>query len=389
MNSQPDKAELEFTGERVIPGKTPRPLVLEHLARYRLALRLMNEGCKTLDAGCGAGYGTALLAERAALVAGMDISEEAVQYARGAFVRPNLFFARGDCRSLPFPDNSFDRVVVFEVIEHVAEQANCLREIRRVLAPKGVLILSTPNPAGPTKEVEELNPFHQNELQEHELLDLLRPHFGHVELLYQHALNVSSIESASRAGQSDTAEVVEDFSLDSPPKYFVAVCGHEPVQLPSKKLLALGDIEHQVSIVRGFRQHERDIQALLQDREARERDYRENLAAHRQAITELKEELARHVAAIEQQRREYAQNLAAHQQVIARLNQEVAAREAQLNDLRTRLEGRIAQLENEIASRRMEMEWLYRWFPTNRLAHHLLYGRNLRHRILRTLGFKL
>jgi len=367
MESQPNNKELAFTGERVVPGVTPRPLVLEHLLRYRFAVTLVSAVSKVLDVGCGTGYGAALLAEKAAGVVGVDSAWEAIQYARGNYFQQNLSFACADCRDLPFRDHSFDQAVLFEVIEHVAEQPRCLSEIRRVLTPEGTLILSTPNPAGPTKVIEEPNPFHKRELQEQELLELLRPHFGHVQLLYQHEVSASSIEAAVSTSDSRSAEVVEDFCLDSAPKYFMAVCSRQRIPLPSKKLLAMGGIEHQVAIVQELRQQQREIEALRQWGEEKERDYARNLAAHQEVIARLKEEVARLV-----------EEVAAANALGARLERAIAARDAKL-----------AQLENENASRRMELEWLYRWLPTNRLARNLLYGRNLRRRVLGKLGFKV
>ena len=360
MASQPNHTELDFTGERVVPDKTPRPLVLEHLARYHLALTFLDPASKVLDVGCGTGYGTALMAAKAARVAGVDIAWEAIQYARANYVRPNLSFAGADCRRLPFPDNFFDRAVMFEVIEHMSEQATCLSEIRRVLTPEGVLILSTPDPAGPTKGIDGPNPFHIKELQEHELLELLRPHFGDVQLLYQYEVSASSIEAASSSGNSPSAEIVENFAHDSGPKYFLAVCSHERQRLPAKKLLAMGGIEHHVAAVEGLLQSHAEIQALVRQREESERAY--------------------------------AQNLAAHKEVIARLSEEVAARDARLAEEAAKVNALGARLEREITERDlkvMELQWLYRWLPLNRLAHRLLYGKSLRRRILRKLGFKV
>jgi SAM-dependent methyltransferase len=226
---------------------------LEHLVRYRFAVTLLNAVSKVLDVGCGTGYGAALLAEKAAGVVGIDSAWEAIQYARGNYFQQDLSFACADCRSLPFRDHSFDQTVLFEGIEHISEQTRCLSEIRRVLTPDMMLILSTPNPAGPTKEIEEPNPFHKRELQEQELLELLRPHFGHVQLLHQHEVSATSLEAAVSTSNSRAAEVVEDFCLGSAPKYFIAVCNRQRIRLPSKKLLAMGGIEHQVAIVQGLR----------------------------------------------------------------------------------------------------------------------------------------
>lgn len=133
--------EPTFTGERVVPGKTPPFLVLEHLVRYRFAARFTS-GLKVLDVGCGTGYGTAILAETASLTIGVDSAPEAIHYAHRAYRRTHLSYTLADCRALPFRDRSFELAVLFEVIEHIREQDRCLSELRRVLSPDGILILS-------------------------------------------------------------------------------------------------------------------------------------------------------------------------------------------------------------------------------------------------------
>jgi len=77
----------EFTGERLIPGQVDVDLLNEHLARYAFAARLAH-GKRTLDAGCGAGYGSAELAGHADSVTGADVASEAVDFARAHYSLP-------------------------------------------------------------------------------------------------------------------------------------------------------------------------------------------------------------------------------------------------------------------------------------------------------------
>src|SRR5437868_14116481 len=100
----------EFTGERVIPGQVDPDLMNEHLARYAFAARLAR-GKRVLDAGCGAGYGSAELAATAEMVIGVDCAPEALDFARANYGSPNLRFDEGSCESLPYGDASFDLVV--------------------------------------------------------------------------------------------------------------------------------------------------------------------------------------------------------------------------------------------------------------------------------------
>jgi len=93
----------EFTGERVIPGEVDIDLMNEHLARYTFAARLAR-GKRVLDAGCGAGYGSAELAQAAHDVVGIDCAIEAVNFARANYRLPNLQFEQATCTALPHGD---------------------------------------------------------------------------------------------------------------------------------------------------------------------------------------------------------------------------------------------------------------------------------------------
>jgi ubiquinone/menaquinone biosynthesis C-methylase UbiE len=136
-------AALDATGERLIPEAYAGEIVLaEHVARYRLAGRLA-PGRRVLDAACGEGYGTAMLAAAgAASVVGVDVDEQTVAHARRRY---ELDVRVGDVGRLPFADAAFDLVVSFETIEHVPDPEAALNEFTRVLAPDGLLIVSTPN----------------------------------------------------------------------------------------------------------------------------------------------------------------------------------------------------------------------------------------------------
>src|SRR5437764_6113276 len=155
----------EFTGERVIPGKVDADLLNEHMARYAFAARLSRRK-QVLDAGCGAGYGSAELARTAAGVLGVDNSAEAVAFARAEYPAPNLRFEEADCLALPAANGSIDLVVAFEVIEHLEDWRGFLLEARRVLAASGQFIVSTPNNVyySESRRTGGPNPFHVHEV---------------------------------------------------------------------------------------------------------------------------------------------------------------------------------------------------------------------------------
>ena len=91
----------------MIPGQVDIDLMNEHMARYAFAARLAR-GKRALDAGCGAGYGSAELARAALSVVGIDSSPDAIEFARATYPMPNLSFEVASCEALPHADGSFD-----------------------------------------------------------------------------------------------------------------------------------------------------------------------------------------------------------------------------------------------------------------------------------------
>jgi SAM-dependent methyltransferase len=173
---------MRFTGERVIPDRYElKPMLQEHLIRYSFALPYMQDA-DVIDLGCGCGYGTYLLATQGARSAvGVDLSPEAVEYARSHYQLPNLSFETMDVTSLAYPDNYFTGAVCLEVFEHVQDHEALLREVVRVLAPGGMLVLSTPNKQvwSPGRN-EPINPWHVREFDREEFGHLVEMHLPEV-----------------------------------------------------------------------------------------------------------------------------------------------------------------------------------------------------------------
>ncbi len=122
-----------------------------HLRRYEFASKYTS-GKRVADIACGLGYGTRIVMSdgQAAGVVGIDLSDEAVAYARRRFARPGVTFQTADASRTGLADASADVITSFETIEHVPDPARLLREFVRVLAPGGTLVLSTPNDWGLT-----------------------------------------------------------------------------------------------------------------------------------------------------------------------------------------------------------------------------------------------
>jgi O-antigen biosynthesis protein len=174
---------VEFTGERFVPG-VGGPIVLEHLHRYAVAQQVVC-GKFVLDIACGEGYGTSLLAQTARYVLGIDLSVETAAHASVHYRSGNVAFAAGACADIPVSTHSVDVVVSFETLEHHDQHERMMEEIKRVLRPGGVLLISTPD----RHEYSDLpgyhNPFHVKELYRHEFETLLKSHFRHIALFGQ------------------------------------------------------------------------------------------------------------------------------------------------------------------------------------------------------------
>jgi ubiquinone/menaquinone biosynthesis C-methylase UbiE len=112
--------------------------------RRAFALDNVRAGDRVLDLGCGEGDFTVWLAEAGARVLGVDVAEAALRRARRRHPGVEFELAPID-GELPLPDASYDVVWASEVIEHVADTGRWLSEVRRVLAPGGRLLVTTPS----------------------------------------------------------------------------------------------------------------------------------------------------------------------------------------------------------------------------------------------------
>lgn len=113
-------------------------------ARMAFLLGSARVGDRALDLGCGTGDFTAALVEHGARAIGAEVAEAALRRARSTHPGRDFRLVPID-GPLPFENGSFELVWASEVIEHIADTARWLSEARRVLAPGGRLLLTTPS----------------------------------------------------------------------------------------------------------------------------------------------------------------------------------------------------------------------------------------------------
>jgi SAM-dependent methyltransferase len=232
---------LPFTGERFTP-QCEGTIAFEHWHRYLLAKPLV-AGHRVLDIASGEGYGSYLLSEGAASVCGVDISGETIAHAQRTYSRANLEFKQGSCAQIPLPNASIDVVVSFETIEHHDQHEEMMKEIKRVLRPGGLLIISSPDKAHYSKSIGENNHYHIKELFKEELAGLLSRYFKHFRLLGQKVIFGSGVFAMdpSRhlslkmpASIGSAAEVTLGLR---DPLYWIAICSDGDLPIVESSLL--------------------------------------------------------------------------------------------------------------------------------------------------------
>jgi 2-polyprenyl-3-methyl-5-hydroxy-6-metoxy-1,4-benzoquinol methylase len=157
------------------------------LSRYCFASKFV-ENKVVLDCACYDGFGARYLKnQEAKMVVGVDISEDALNYAKDMHSTNGILYVQADAsKYLPFPDNHFDVIVSFETIEHLEDYRNFLRECVRILPEKGVLICSTPNKFRDIISYGKWGYYgHFHEFSPKEFCNLMKEFFLNVELYDQ------------------------------------------------------------------------------------------------------------------------------------------------------------------------------------------------------------
>ena len=338
---------MRFTGERFIPTEQGK-IRLEHYHRYTLAQSVV-AGKDVLDVASGEGYGSSFMADVARSVIGVDISDEAVQHASSNYKKNNLSFRQGSATALDFSDASFDVVVSFETIEHLAEQAKMLSEISRVLRPNGLLVISSPNRPIYSEESGEPNEFHVKELDFNEFDGLLKKQFQTIQYFGQRMLMGSVIQpleggqSYFRAWHDDGIDLKPNAGHLVDPVYFVAFCRKNIADLPSVDMSVLYPdkldlVKHYV----GFAKWAQTLDQTVSERDGQIRSLSQSMSERNDQIASLNQSVSERDGQI----RSLSQSMSELDDQIASLNQTVSGRDGQIRNLSQS----VSELSDQIAS---------------------------------------
>ena len=380
-------SELEFTGERFVPG-TAGEIAHEHWHRYAFARRFV-AGRSVCDIACGEGYGSALLGTVAGNVVGIDIDADTIAHAAREHAAANVAFLIGSAAQLPLADASVDAVVSFETIEHLPAELQpvMLREFARVLRPDGFVVLSSPNRPEYSDGRGHRNPFHLHELDRDELMTLLDGAFPARRWFRQRRYLGSALwsEDGGPAHEMLSGDALTARTA-APPEalYFVVVAARAVAALPpvdiGLSLFTDADGREWARLDAQAREVLR-LDALLKtrdqalDRQAGHIAHLEELIAYRERIVAERDaqlaQLRAELGTLARERAETREALAARTTDLASAQQALQALDAE----RERLERAIAAQERIIAYRQSARWWMQ--LP-------LLRVRNLWHKVANT-----
>ena len=157
-----------------------------HVARYKFACDQLSGGT-VCDVACGVGYGSNLLAGKADKVVGIDIGNDAIDWANEYFEADKTLFFNCDILVGWPVEESFDAIVSYETIEHLDEPEKFVSEIFDRLKPGGKLFMSLPN--GPRDKARRENPHHLQHFTDAQITSLITKYFKNAKfwtMLYKH-----------------------------------------------------------------------------------------------------------------------------------------------------------------------------------------------------------
>jgi len=387
---------LAWTGERLVTD-IGGAIEAEHFHRYFLARELCRGKC-VLDVASGEGYGTALLAQTANYVVGIEVDRGSVEHAANTYRHDNLLFVQGEATKLPIDTASVDVVVSFETLEHFFDHEAFLVEVRRILAPNGLLIISTPDVDTYSSVCRPPNQFHVRELNRQEFLTELQGTFSNVNLFHQRAIVGSAVLAESQSSgfpykavnfeQRDEVTFQSDSRLPRAP-YLIALAsmsavpefaasvfvqgdnpGCDPSSATKAEIERLRAIERESSILRtrtealeaSLRSAESATVSLLNESQTREANLKQQLENLRERETSLHEQLEASALLLRQQSiagQRFRQEVVSCKETQVATATELDATKAELNQAKRSLDEAKRSLD-EAKKRILELEIGYK-----------------------------
>lgn len=335
----------------MVPGEVEPDLYNEHLVRY-LFSQQFTAGKTVLDLGCGVGYGSSLTARIAAKVISVDVSFEAVTYARENFSSAKLHYLVTDATLLSLASNCIDVVLCFEVIEHLIRQESLLEEARRVLKPEGIVVVSTPNRVFYTEERRLANPYHTREFSFGEFRELLERYFPQVELVYQNHISSIFVGEAGRPLNVNSCLEDDAVKMQETSNFFVAVCGKTAQPLPPYESLVY--LNSTGNLLRDKEQRIERLEGKLIDLDHKILQLQSEFGQRTAWCLQLEEVLKEREAALQKLQKEYDETVSSLQQALSELQKEFQERTSwaqRLSQENSDKDQRISQMQCEYDER--------------------------------------
>ena len=169
-----------------LTGKSKEPIHPKHLLTQRpWFLKYLTKSDLILDLGCGNGQNAIKASQKVRKIIGIDLDESMIEIAKRSSQRlgiKNVKFETANLENkLKYEDNSFDKIMFLDVLEHLRKRNQILKEIKRVLKPQGLLFLGVPNSQTSWKKLQRSvgfnsysDPGHKIEYSEVEIKSLLK-----------------------------------------------------------------------------------------------------------------------------------------------------------------------------------------------------------------------
>lgn len=170
----------QFTTITELPGSKVMPIQIERsLSRYLFGAHFCDDK-EVLEVACGGGQGLGLLAKKARRVVGGDCDEENLVIAQQTYKnRSKIEIKKLDAHHLPFEEQTFDVILIYEAIYYLKFPEQFIKECYRILRPQGVVVICTANKNWPDFNP---SPFSHHYFSVPELKNILQSHSFEPEL---------------------------------------------------------------------------------------------------------------------------------------------------------------------------------------------------------------